>query len=340
MIKFFKNVKLEDLKGQRIKKMNQKIKVLIIVLVVLVISLGGALGFYYQKSCPQRENFLSSAEAGKRVVDFVNEKFFNGDKSKAKLENVIDKNSVYEVVMKIGNNNYNSYITKDGKFFFPEGYEVPQNISSINAIPKSDKPDVKLFVMSYCPFGLQAEKAFLPVYDLLKDEASMGIYFVDYAMHGKKEVEENLRQYCIESDQSSKYGDYLECFVKSGDSEACLKSAGIDKEKLSDCISKTDEKYHIMADYNDKSKWISGRYPPFIIHRDLNDKYNVQGSPTLVINDKVVQLSSRSPEVMKETICKAFNNPPSDCFQKLSESVPLPGIGGGESDNNSQGVCK
>lgn len=55
--------------------------------------------------------------------------------------------------------------------------------------------------MSYCPYGLQAEKMFLPVYDLLKNKAEMGIYFVNYIMHDKKEIDENLREYCIQKEQ-------------------------------------------------------------------------------------------------------------------------------------------
>lgn len=322
--------------------MFSKCKISVISLLLGVIVLAGVLGYlYFSHQSFSNGNVLSAQMASERTVQFINEKFLHGSGNKATAGSTDDLGSVYRVKVKIGDEEYTAFITKDGKYFFPEGYEIPTDIASINAIPKREKPDVKLFVMSYCPYGLQAEKAFLPVYDLLKDYASMGIYFVDYAMHEKKEVEENLRQYCIQKDQSLKYRDYLSCFVQSGDSEKCLKEASIDQEELSDCVSKTDNQYHIMADYNDKSKWISGRYPPFDIHKDLNEKYQVQGSPTLVINDKTVQLNDRSPESFKEAVCQAFTSEPDVCNQKLSEKVPSPGIGGIEdSNNNSQGTCQ
>jgi hypothetical protein len=51
---------------------------------------------------------------------------------------------------------------------------------------KREKPDVDVFVMSYCPFGTQIEKGLLPVWDLLGDKINLNIRFVDYAMHGKR----------------------------------------------------------------------------------------------------------------------------------------------------------
>ena len=53
-------------------------------------------------------------------------------------------------------------------------------------------------------------------------------------LHG--EVEEQLRQYCIQKEQEAKLLPYLKCFLgKTGtaaDSEACLTEAKIDKTKL------------------------------------------------------------------------------------------------------------
>ena len=97
------------------------------------------------------------------------------------------------------------------------------------AVVKSDKPKVELFVMSYCPYGLQMEKAFLPVMDLLKDKADLSVKFVSYAMHEKKEIDENTRQYCIEKEQTSKFTAYLKCFTGKDDYKACLQSTGVNE---------------------------------------------------------------------------------------------------------------
>ena len=89
--------------------------------------------------------------------------------------------------------------------------------------------------------------------------------------------------------------------------------------------------------FNDKSTWANGRFPLFNVEADLNEKYGIRGSPTFVVNDKVVSIN-RSPEAIKEAICSAFNNPPEECNQRLSGNVTSPGFGGGVG-SSSGGQC-
>ncbi|MBI5729460.1 MAG: hypothetical protein HY983_04465 [Candidatus Magasanikbacteria bacterium] len=200
-------------------------------------------------------------------------------------------------------------------------------------VPKTSKPKVELFVMSYCPYGLQMEKAFVPAWELLKSRADIDVKFVSYAMHGKKEVDENTRQYCIETEQGAKYQAYLKCFFGAGQNngneakyQQCLNAAGINQSALASCIARTDKNFGITAKYNDQGSWLSGRYPVYPIHADLNTKYGVQGSPTLVINGVEVS-AGRTPEAVKQAICGAFTNPPAECQQALSNSSYGAGFG-------------
>ena len=180
--------------------------------------------------------------------------------------------------------------------------------------------------MSYCPYGLQTQKAIIPVMELLKDKANITVRFVDYAMHGQKEVEENLRQYCIEKEQNDKYISYLRCFVASNNTTTCQQKAGINVSKMQSCYNATDQEVGIMKAFNDKTTWISGQFPPFNVEKDLNDKYQVGGSPTLVINGQEVS-APRSSEALKQVICNAFNNAPAECQKKLNTSDEQPGPG-------------
>lgn len=200
-------------------------------------------------------------------------------------------------------------------------------------VPKSATPKVELFVMAYCPYGLQMEKAFLPAWDLLKNKADISLKFVNYAMHGKKEVDENLRQYCIEKDQPSKFSAYLKCFFAAGQNngqeasyQGCLKQAGISESSLSSCMGSTDKQFGITAKFNDQASWLSGQFPQFPINDAENAKYGVQGSPTLVING-VQSQAARTPEAIKQAICAAFNNAPSECSQPLNNNSFQAGFG-------------
>ncbi|MEK6947053.1 MAG: hypothetical protein AABX32_05600 [Nanoarchaeota archaeon] len=228
-----------------------------------------------------------------------------------------------------------------------------ENLNALNAEPeqqvlsvqKSAKPTADLFVMSYCPYGLQMEKVLIPVAKLLGDKADIKIRWVSYAMHGQKEVEENLRQYCIQKEQSGKYWDYLICFVTTTDTESCQKQTGIDTGKLSSCYQSSDKQFGIMDSFNDQSTWLSGRFPQFNIDKSLNQQYGVQGSPTFILNGKEVAVS-RNPESVKAAICSAFLSAPSECKTQLSSNEAAPGAGpidaspsqGGNMDSAGCGV--
>jgi protein-disulfide isomerase len=205
-------------------------------------------------------------------------------------------------------------------------------------VPKSDKPVVELFVMSHCPYGTQIEKGILPVMSTLANKADIQIKFVNYAMHGQAEVEDNIRQYCISKEQPAKYNAYLTCFLKAGDAKGCITSTGVDSAKLDKCFSATDTKYSLLKDFNDKTTWNGSSYPPFSIDEALNKKYNIQGSPTLVINGTTVE-SNRDSASLLATVCAAFKTKPSECNTKLSSASPSAGFGEGTDASGAAANC-
>ncbi len=272
---------------------------------------------------------LTADQAAKKAVDFINENLLQPGVT-ATLINVKEENSLYNVKIDVGGRIYDTYVTKNGKMLFPTAIPLDSitgsAVQETQNIAKSDKPSVELFVMSHCPYGTQIEKGIIPVVNTLKDKIDFKIKFVYYAMHGKTEVDEQLKQHCIQEEQNSKYIDYLTCFLKDGNSDSCLTTTGIDKAKLDSCISATDAKYKITESFNDKSTWLSGQFPPFDIYKDDNIKYGVQGSPTLVINGAQVTSGRDSASLLK-TICSAFNTAPSECNTQLSSETPSPGFG-------------
>jgi len=200
-------------------------------------------------------------------------------------------------------------------------------------IPKSDKPKVDVFIMSYCPYGLQMQKAVLPVMELLGDKADITIKWVSYIMHGKTEIDENTRQYCIQLEQEDKYIAYAKCFTLSGNVESCLTEAGVDTAELDSCIAKADKEFNITGLYEGSGS----SYPPYMIDADENARFGVGGSPTFVINGKTISVT-RSPEAVKQAVCASFNNPPGECSQTLASSQASPGFGGNPG-SDSDGSC-
>ncbi|MBI2124670.1 thioredoxin domain-containing protein, partial [Candidatus Pacearchaeota archaeon] len=199
--------------------------------------------------------------------------------------------------------------------------DATSQASSSQAI-KSAKPKVELFVMTYCPYGTQAEKGLIPALNLLGDKIDAKIRFVHYFMHGDKEEQETYTQLCIREEQSGKYLSYLECFLEDGNSARCLAEAGIDKTKLNSCTESKAKGYYA----SDSA---------------LSNSYGVQGSPTLIINGQEAS-SGRSSSALLSAICSAFSNEPEECSEQVSSEDPAPGfgyVGAGSHSGGNAGSC-
>jgi len=266
----------------------------------------------------------------------------------------MEENGIYKVTIKTNDGReIDTYITKNGKMFFSQGMDIEETKKQsrqakekaekekemqLKEMPKNDRPEVELFAMSHCPYGAQIEKGLLPVLDTLGDKINFKLKFCDYAMHGKREVDEELRQYCIQKEEPDKLTDYLKCFLKEGKSDNCLKETGINSAKLSNCVNSADKKYGVTEKYNDKSSWINGKFPAFDIYKEDNAKYGIQGSPNLIVNGKKISTERDSASLLK-TICSGFTNPPEECKKQLSSTSPSPGFGFKEGNGNTNASC-
>lgn len=106
-------------------------------------------------------------------------------------------------------------------------------------------------------------------------------------------------------------------------------------------IASADKEFKVKEKFKDQSTWVSGRFPAFDafdVFKADNEKYGVQGSPTLIINGQQIQTGRDSASLLS-IICSAFNNQPAECQQQLSSAAPSPGFGSGTAGVNSSGGC-
>jgi len=297
---------------------------------------------------------ISPEEAIAKGQNFINENLMPEGSEVTVLE-ATEENGLYKLKVKLpdsqGEEEVDSYMTLDGKTFFTQGLDIDeiekekqdaQNEKAQTEAPKastpanldkSDKPIVEVFVMSHCPYGTQIEKGILPVVEALGDKIDFELKFCDYAMHGKKELDEQLNQYCVQQQGSNKLNTYLKCFLDDEDTSGCLKEANVDQSKLNTCIKNTDEQYKVTANYSDKSTW-KGNFPTFNVYKADTDKYGVSGSPALVVNGKQIS-SGRDSASLLNTICAAFNEKPQECNLNLSSATPSPGFGYGTANSGA-----
>jgi hypothetical protein len=329
----------------------------LLVIVVVLIALG-----LISSSALRRENkktdiikpgkTIGQEEAKTKAEDFVN-KFLMQSGSKASVKEITTEYGLYKLKIDITSDVVESYLSKDGRLFFPQALDVNQISNAKDSVSpatsstpapvatvtkKSDKPSVELFVMSHCPYGTQIEKGMLPVLDTLGNKIDFELKFCSYAMHGEKELKEQLTQYCIQKEQPTKLNAYLKCFLEAGDSTTCLKTANVKTAPIDSCVTKTDKQFSVMTNFASKTGY-QGSYPGFTVYQADNEKYSVGGSPTLIINGEEIR-SDRDSASLLATICGAFNEPPKECTTVLSSASPSAGFGSGTASAASTAGCE
>ncbi len=277
---------------------------------------------------------MSSKIAADRSLKFINANVLAGQAS-ASLISIKDSSGLYKVTVKINEEDFDTYITKDGKYFFAEGYDLDrlaeEEAKKNREIPKTDKPVVQLFVMAYCPYGNQAEKAIIPVAKLLGDSATVEMHYVIYgnyngggedycldkenkycSMHGIDELKQDIRELCVQKYEKDKLFSFIEKINQENENgadpktisskwEAIARSLGINTEKIKTCAQN-----EAVALLENEVK--------------LNQEFGVEGSPMLLING-VNYAKDRTSEGYKNAICSGMNNPSDKCSVKLDENA-------------------
>ena len=126
----------------------------------------------------------------------------------------------------------------------------PMNLEELltSRIARMGKPTLELFVMSYCPFGVQAEERLIPIVKEFGDTIDFKLQFIAQekeapsaqditpftSLHGYPEVAENIRQLLIAQEYPDRYLDYILCRGKKLDKswEDCAEKLGIDVAKI------------------------------------------------------------------------------------------------------------
>ena len=147
------------------------------------------------------------------------------------------------------------------------------------------KPQVELFVMSFCPFGVQAEEELLPFIEKYGDAVDFNLRFIANlveqtasdkvkftSLHGEAEVIENLRQIAVSQLYPDQFFDYLLCRAKHLQSAwtQCAEKGGLDIDRINQEMESERTKRLFEAD----------------IQRSTT--LGIKSSPTLVVDGKVI----------------------------------------------------
>ncbi|MFH0987598.1 MAG: hypothetical protein V1841_01755 [Patescibacteria group bacterium] len=269
-------------------------------------------------------------EITKKTIDFINKNFLSNGVTASLVSTTVDENGLYAIKFKIQEQEFTAYVTRDGKTIFPQAIPMTTQQTSDNnqnqqkEIPQKEKSLAQLFVMSYCPYGNQAESLMLSVIDLLKAKFDLELHYIvskngkNYeSLHGKAELNQDVRELCVQKYERTKLWDFIK-EINSGTTtdnidakwEGIAEKVGIDVDKIKECQTKES------ATLLDKEI-------------ELTKKYDVSGSPALLING-VLFSGSRTADGYKGGICSGFKTAPTECKTKLST----------DTNNASSGDCQ
>jgi hypothetical protein len=176
---------------------------------------------------------------------------------------------------------------------------------------------IDLFVMSQCPYGVQAEDGLFGVIDAFGSDVQVNIRFIVSdlgggnfgSLHGQPELDENLRQLCIMQNYPDKFFEYLECFnpnYRSAESQfaACAAQLGFDANMINNCITSDNAVSALQDDVA------------------LTTELGVRGSPTYYINGEKYS-GGRDAASVQSYICN-LNPTLSGCSAQLSGTQQQP----------------
>ncbi|MBW3016890.1 thioredoxin domain-containing protein [Candidatus Woesearchaeota archaeon] len=312
---------------------------------VFAVIVGLVIGFFVGYGASFYKGSASSDTVAENVLSYVDSAFLAPGGASSSLTSVETNYGMYEVKFdilqdgEVVQQDAVAYASKDGKYLivgqvFPledvqeEETETPQQQMPAE-MPKTDKPNVKFFVMTFCPYGQQAEAGLGPALAELGSKVVAEPHFVIYenyggggpdyclgdgkycSMHGIKELNEGVRQLCIYKYKQDKWWDYVEivnskCSLSNIDTcwKDAAKEVGFDVDKIEDC--QEEEALELLE-----------------AEVKLNEQFGVRGSPSIFINDYEYS-GGRSPGNYLSAICSAFNTAPEECDAELATATAAP----------------
>ncbi len=99
---------------------------------IAVIIIGLAISGMIIFSTPEPQA-VSLEEAKKIAEEFVNEKLLQGQVA-ANFSGISEKDGLYKISLSVQGTEFTSYMTKDGKLFFPEAFDI-ENFEAPTAAP-------------------------------------------------------------------------------------------------------------------------------------------------------------------------------------------------------------
>lgn len=95
-----------------------------IAIIIAGLAIAGAMIYINQSEVKETSETLSSQKIAEKVINYINQNIPEG--ITASLMEISEENGLYKIHLKVGEIEYDSYATKDGKLLFPEGIDLEE----------------------------------------------------------------------------------------------------------------------------------------------------------------------------------------------------------------------
>ena len=263
-----------------------------------------------------------------------------GQETTAAFTRYVDKGAYVELYYTVAGEEMPIMISKDYKYFYAGAYDFGTTISQMETaraqagqaaeaeaqgVPQSSNPQVQMFVMSYCPYGNQAEGGLAPVIMLLADSATFEPVYIIYP-NGAECAENNGTKYCSLHGNAELWQDVREKIIFSMYGEE--KWAEYVSKANSDCnLGNIDTCWVTAADavggINTSAvtaEFEASKFDILASEMAKTMQAGVSGSPTIKING-VTFNGGRTAQAYKDAVCGAYTTAPAECGQNVTAST-------------------
>ncbi len=277
-----------------------------------------------------------------QVANFLQNYYFvsTGQETTATFTRYVDKGAYVELYYTVAGQEMPVLVSKDYRYFYAGAYDFGTTISQMDAarqqaaqqtetqvqgIPKSSNPQVLMFVMSYCPYGNQAELGLAPVVQLLGDSATFEPVYIIYSS-GSECAENNGTQYCSLHGNAELWQDVREKIIFSmyGEKKWAEYVARADTEcsldNIDTCWLTVANEVGGINTSAVVAEFDASKFDILASEMELTNQYAVSGSPTILINGGSYS-GARTAQAYKDAICGAYNSPPEACGQNMTATA-------------------
>lgn len=181
-----------------------------------------------------------------------------------------------------------------------------EKVEEIETTPKGEAVDnplaVELYVMSQCPYGVQAEDTMFPaIQEIGEENFDLQIDYIVTplgdgkfnSLHGQAETDGDIRQLCAREQDETKFLDYVLCMNENpqaipGNWESCANKFGLDTDAIDTCFNE-QEGIDLLTSSAANSQ-----------------NAQASGSPTIII-DGARYSGGRGLNDFKRAFCNAFD---------------------------------